>query len=109
MLIPNQSLSLTYVYTLPFCFPPPLSPSGYELLYQPEVVRIYTSLLKESKNPTVLEASAGAIQNLCAGRWTVRAAVICYYPILFHSDTPCVEQTHQLSYYGARLWESEQS
>ncbi|XP_067354325.1 catenin delta-1 isoform X2 [Channa argus] len=43
---------------------------GYELLYQPEVVRIYTSLLKESKNPTVLEASAGAIQNLCAGHWT---------------------------------------
>ncbi|XP_047222649.1 catenin delta-1 isoform X4 [Girardinichthys multiradiatus] len=43
---------------------------GYELLFQPEVVRIYTSLLKESRNPTVLEASAGAIQNLCAGRWT---------------------------------------
>uniref|UniRef100_A0A672HYU9 Catenin (cadherin-associated protein), delta 1 n=1 Tax=Salarias fasciatus TaxID=181472 RepID=A0A672HYU9_SALFA len=42
----------------------------YELLFQPEVVRIYTSLLKESKNPTVLEASAGAVQNLCAGRWT---------------------------------------
>ncbi|KAM9770873.1 LOW QUALITY PROTEIN: catenin delta-1 [Menidia menidia] len=43
---------------------------GYELLYQPEVVRIYISLLRESKNPTVLEASAGAVQNLCAGRWT---------------------------------------
>ncbi|XP_069047395.1 catenin delta-1 isoform X3 [Lepisosteus oculatus] len=43
---------------------------GYELLYQPEVVRVYTSLLKESKNPSVLEAAAGAIQNLCAGRWT---------------------------------------
>ncbi|XP_038570287.1 catenin delta-1 isoform X2 [Micropterus salmoides] len=43
---------------------------GYELLFQPEVVRIYNSLLKESKNPTVLEASAGAVQNLCAGRWT---------------------------------------
>uniref|UniRef100_A0AAR2KD04 Catenin (cadherin-associated protein), delta 1 n=1 Tax=Pygocentrus nattereri TaxID=42514 RepID=A0AAR2KD04_PYGNA len=43
---------------------------GYELLFQPEVVRVYTSLLKESKNPCVLEASAGAIQNLCAGRWT---------------------------------------
>ncbi|XP_029018616.1 catenin delta-1 isoform X2 [Betta splendens] len=42
---------------------------GYELLYQPEVVHIYIALLKESKNPTVLEASAGAIQNLCAGRW----------------------------------------
>lgn len=46
---------------------------GYELLFQPEVVRVYTSLLRESKNPSVLEAAAGAIQNLCAGRWTVRA------------------------------------
>uniref|UniRef100_A0AAZ3R5G1 Catenin (cadherin-associated protein), delta 1 n=1 Tax=Oncorhynchus tshawytscha TaxID=74940 RepID=A0AAZ3R5G1_ONCTS len=43
---------------------------SYQLLFQPEVVRVYTSLLKESKNPTVLEASAGAVQNLCAGRWT---------------------------------------
>ncbi|XP_008276509.1 catenin delta-1-like isoform X1 [Stegastes partitus] len=43
---------------------------GYELLFQPEVVRVYTSLLRESKNPSVLEAAAGAIQNLCAGRWT---------------------------------------
>ncbi|XP_072295864.1 catenin delta-1-like isoform X2 [Eucyclogobius newberryi] len=52
---------------------------GYELLYQPEVVRVYTSLLRESKNPSVLEAAAGAIQNLCAGRWTygryIRATV----------------------------------
>ncbi|XP_076594840.1 catenin delta-1-like isoform X2 [Chaetodon auriga] len=52
---------------------------GYELLFQPEVVRVYTSLLKESKNPSVLEAAAGAIQNLCAGRWTfgryIRATV----------------------------------
>ncbi|NWH41257.1 CTND1 protein, partial [Chloropsis hardwickii] len=42
----------------------------YELLFQPEVVRIYVSLLKESKTPAILEASAGAIQNLCAGSWT---------------------------------------
>uniref|UniRef100_A0A671KCF8 Catenin delta-1-like n=1 Tax=Sinocyclocheilus anshuiensis TaxID=1608454 RepID=A0A671KCF8_9TELE len=52
---------------------------GYELLFQPEVVRVYTSLLKESKNPSVLEAAAGAVQNLCAGRWTygryIRAVV----------------------------------
>lgn len=53
-----------------------LSSLGYELLFQPEVVRVYTSLLKESKNPTVLEATAGAIQNLCAGRWTVRTVVL---------------------------------
>lgn len=44
---------------------------GYELLFQPEIVRIYISLLKESKTPAILEASAGALQNLCAGRWTV--------------------------------------
>ncbi|KAJ8373426.1 hypothetical protein AAFF_G00265530 [Aldrovandia affinis] len=43
---------------------------GFELLFQPEVVRVYTSLLKESKNPAVLEAAAGAVQNVCAGRWT---------------------------------------
>lgn len=54
-------------------------PLGYQLLYQPEVVRIYTSLLKESKNPTVLEASAGAVQNLCAGRWTVRAKTMMFF------------------------------
>ncbi|XP_056152402.1 catenin delta-1-like isoform X1 [Lampris incognitus] len=52
---------------------------GYELLFQPEVVRVYTSLLRECQNPSVLEAAAGAVQNLCAGRWTygryIRATV----------------------------------
>ncbi|XP_046775178.1 catenin delta-1 isoform X13 [Gallus gallus] len=52
-------------------FPKRTTPAkGYELLFQPEVVRIYISLLKESKTPAILEASAGAIQNLCAGNWT---------------------------------------
>ncbi|XP_062823224.1 catenin delta-1 isoform X6 [Anolis carolinensis] len=52
-------------------FPKRTTPAkGYELLFQPEIVRIYISLLKESKAPAILEASAGAIQNLCAGRWT---------------------------------------
>ncbi|KFO56892.1 Catenin delta-1, partial [Corvus brachyrhynchos] len=55
-------------------FPKRTTPAkGYELLFQPEVVRIYISLLKESKTPAILEASAGAIQNLCAGSWTVSA------------------------------------
>uniref|UniRef100_A0A8C5E094 Catenin delta-1-like n=1 Tax=Gouania willdenowi TaxID=441366 RepID=A0A8C5E094_GOUWI len=58
---------------------PSLVISGFELLFQPEVVRVYTSLLRESKNPSVLEAAAGAVQNLCAGRWTygryIRAVV----------------------------------
>lgn len=61
-------------------FPKRTSPArGYELLFQPEVVRVYVSLIKESKTPAILEASAGALQNLCAGRWTygrcIRSAV----------------------------------
>ncbi|XP_013927914.1 PREDICTED: catenin delta-1 isoform X3 [Thamnophis sirtalis] len=52
-------------------FPKRQTPAkGYELLFQPEIVRIYISLLKESKTPAIIEASAGALQNLCAGRWT---------------------------------------
>lgn len=78
--------------------------SGYELLYQPEVVRIYTSLLKESKNPTVLEASAGAVQNLCAGRWTVRTIILT---TLFHSrpeDRPELLREEAFSFKAAFKW-----
>lgn len=46
-------------------------PPGFELLYQPEVVRLYLSLLTESQNYNTLEAAAGALQNLSAGQWTV--------------------------------------
>ncbi|XP_072289174.1 ARVCF delta catenin family member b isoform X4 [Eucyclogobius newberryi] len=53
--------------------------SGFELLYQPEVVRLYLSLLTESQNYNTLEAAAGALQNLSAGQWTwsnyIRATV----------------------------------
>uniref|UniRef100_A0A8C1PJJ4 ARVCF delta catenin family member a n=1 Tax=Cyprinus carpio TaxID=7962 RepID=A0A8C1PJJ4_CYPCA len=42
---------------------------GLELLYQPEVVRLYLSLLKLSQNHNTLEAAAGALQNLSAGHW----------------------------------------
>ncbi|XP_018605820.2 armadillo repeat protein deleted in velo-cardio-facial syndrome homolog [Scleropages formosus] len=52
---------------------------GYQLLYQPEVVRLYLSLLTESQNYNTLEAAAGALQNLAAGHWTwssyIRATV----------------------------------
>uniref|UniRef100_A0A9J8AH56 ARVCF delta catenin family member b n=1 Tax=Cyprinus carpio carpio TaxID=630221 RepID=A0A9J8AH56_CYPCA len=52
---------------------------GFELLYQPEVVRLYLSLLTESQNFNTLEAAAGALQNLSAGQWTwsnyIRATV----------------------------------
>ncbi|XP_016409561.1 armadillo repeat protein deleted in velo-cardio-facial syndrome [Sinocyclocheilus rhinocerous] len=52
---------------------------GLELLYQPEVVRLYLSLLKLSQNHNTLEAAAGALQNLSAGHWAwsnyIRATV----------------------------------
>ncbi|KPP78670.1 hypothetical protein Z043_101812, partial [Scleropages formosus] len=60
------------------CHTRPL-PTGFELLYQPEVVRLYLSLLTESQNYNTLEAAAGALQNLSAGQWTwsnyIRATV----------------------------------
>uniref|UniRef100_A0AAR2JZB9 ARVCF delta catenin family member a n=1 Tax=Pygocentrus nattereri TaxID=42514 RepID=A0AAR2JZB9_PYGNA len=53
--------------------------AGLELLYQPEVVRLYLSLLKLSHNQNTLEAAAGALQNLSAGQWAwsnyIRATV----------------------------------
>lgn len=49
--------------------PPP--PEGLELLYQPEAVRLYLSLLTCSQNHNTLEAAAGALQNLAAGQWAV--------------------------------------
>ncbi|XP_041667231.1 armadillo repeat protein deleted in velo-cardio-facial syndrome homolog isoform X2 [Cheilinus undulatus] len=52
---------------------------GLELLYQPEVVRLYLSLLTSSHNHNTLEAAAGALQNLAAGQWAwssyIRATV----------------------------------
>lgn len=55
---------------LPFSSSPP---AGFELLYQPDVVRLYLSILTESQNFNTLEAAAGALQNLSAGNWTVSA------------------------------------
>nr|XP_056715248.1 splicing regulator ARVCF isoform X3 [Euleptes europaea] len=55
------------------------SAKGFQLLYQPEVVRLYLSILTESQNFNTLEAAAGALQNLSAGNWTwstyIRATV----------------------------------
>ncbi|XP_004066190.2 catenin delta-1 [Oryzias latipes] len=68
------------------------SAKGWELLCQPELIKEYGRLL-DSKNPHVLEASAGAIQNLCAGDWTcgreVRAKVMeqkSYEKMVKHLD-----------------------
>lgn len=44
---------------------------GMELLWQPEVVQSYLSLLADCSNPETLEAAAGAIQNLAACYWQV--------------------------------------
>uniref|UniRef100_A0A3P9KBQ9 Catenin (cadherin-associated protein), delta 1 n=1 Tax=Oryzias latipes TaxID=8090 RepID=A0A3P9KBQ9_ORYLA len=64
----------------------------WELLCQPDLIKEYGRLL-DSKNPHVLEASAGAIQNLCAGDWTcgreVRAKVMeqkSYEKMVKHLD-----------------------
>ena len=50
-----------------------------ELLWQPEVVQSYLSLLHNCSNPETLEAAAGALQNLAACYWQpsieIRAAV----------------------------------
>lgn len=61
-----------------------LSFLGFELLYQPEVVRLYLSILTESQNFNTLEAAAGALQNLSAGNWTVSETSVCVLAI-FHS------------------------
>lgn len=49
--------------------------AGMQLLWQPEVVQVYLSLLSECSNPETLEAAAGAIQNLCACYWPVSAEI----------------------------------
>ncbi|VDN01656.1 unnamed protein product [Thelazia callipaeda] len=55
------------------------SKNGAEYLWQPELVKLYLKLLQEASNPEVLEASAGAIQNLVACQFepsiNVRACV----------------------------------
>ncbi|XP_043232679.1 armadillo repeat protein deleted in velo-cardio-facial syndrome-like isoform X2 [Amphibalanus amphitrite] len=52
---------------------------GMELLWQPDIVQPYLSLLSDCSNPETLEAAAGAIQNLAACYWQpsvdMRAAV----------------------------------
>lgn len=52
---------------------------GMELLWQPEVVQSYLTLLQSCSNPETLEAAAGALQNLAACYWQpsieIRAAV----------------------------------
>ena len=44
---------------------------GIALLWQPEVVHPYLSLIKSSSNPDTLEGACGAIHNLTACSWKV--------------------------------------
>lgn len=61
---------------------PPLK--GLELLYQPEAVRLYLSLLTCSQNHNTLEAAAGALQNLAAGQWAVSGRTLSHAHISNH-------------------------
>ena len=45
---------------------------GVELLWQPEIVKSYLSIMAESSNPETLEGSTGAVHNLTACGWRVR-------------------------------------
>ena len=57
---------------------------GVELLWQPEIVRSYLSIMAEASNPETLEGSAGAIHNLTACGWRVRAISIVTRRLTFH-------------------------
>ncbi|XP_073234690.1 uncharacterized protein [Porites lutea] len=48
---------------------------GVELLWQPEIVKSYLSIMAESSNPETLEGSTGAVHNLtaCGWRWSMVA------------------------------------
>ncbi len=50
---------------------------GSELLWQPEMVKPYLSLLSECSNPITLEAAAGTLQNISAGDWIVSQKITC--------------------------------
>lgn len=44
---------------------------GVALLWQPEIVKPYLSIMAESSNPDTLEGVAGALHNLMACNWKV--------------------------------------
>lgn len=46
-------------------------PQGVELIWQPQTVQQYYSLLRKSENKETLEGSAGALHNLTACSWKV--------------------------------------
>lgn len=44
---------------------------GVELLWQPEIVKPYLSIMAEASNPDTLEGVSGALHNLMACNWKV--------------------------------------
>ena len=44
---------------------------GVEILWQPLMVNICVTLMRESSDPDTLEAAAGTLQNMCAGEFFV--------------------------------------
>lgn len=53
-------------------------PKGIQMLWHPTIVKPYLTLLSECSNPDTLEGAAGALQNLAAGSWKVRAQRLCH-------------------------------
>ncbi|PWA17395.1 hypothetical protein CCH79_00011386, partial [Gambusia affinis] len=51
-------------------------PKGIQMLWHPTIVKPYLTLLSECSNPDTLEGAAGALQNLAAGSWKVRAVIV---------------------------------
>lgn len=52
---------------------------GAPLLWQPDIVRSYLTLLAESSNPETLEGASGAIHNLTASNWRVSVKIYLVY------------------------------
>ena len=44
---------------------------GVEVFWQPLMVNICITLMRESSDPDTLEAAAGTLQNMCAGNYFV--------------------------------------
>lgn len=47
----------------------PPGAAEFKALWEPELVKLYLSILKDGTNPVTMEAAAGAIQNLTACYW----------------------------------------
>jgi len=61
-------------------------PRGMELLWQPEITRVYMPLLSNSANVVTVEAALGSLQNLTACTWQVPLdTLVVFVLVLFTS------------------------